>query len=78
MCIRDRGTGQLLSQFYAAGSVPLHNAHPHMVFQQFLTEVVGNGTAAHDEGDVYKRQRLPRGMLADTRGWAGSTNCPLS
>ena len=22
--------------------------------------------------------RLPRGMLADTRGWAGSTNCPLS
>ena len=55
--IQDLCAGQLLGQFHAAGGVPLHDAHPHMVFQQFLTEVVGNGTAAHDKSVAHRLHR---------------------
>ena len=55
--VQDLCAGQLLGQLHAAGRVALHDAHPHMVFQQFLTQVEGNGTAAHDEGIAHRAHR---------------------
>ena len=73
--VQNLCAGQLLGQFYAAGSVPLHDAHPHMVFQQLLTEVVGNGTAAHDEGVAHRLHRqmqlLEEGVRLFLRGKEG-------
>ena len=49
MCLR-----QGLGQNIAAGRVPLDDADADVIFQQLLAQVIGDGTAAHNEGVAHR------------------------
>ena len=52
LCLR-----QGLGQNIAAGRVPLDDADADVIFQQLLAQIIGDGTAAHDEGVAHRPHR---------------------
>ena len=55
--VQDLCLRQGLGQNIAAGRVPLDDADADVIFQQLLTQVIGDGTAAHDEGVAHRPHR---------------------